>query len=40
MTQLRSTDHDAIVLRYFQNQNLTQVGAAFGVDEYAAQKRA
>ena len=39
MTQLRDKDHDAIVLRYFQNQNLTQVGAALGVDEYAAQKR-
>ena len=39
MAQLRDQDHDAIVLRYFQNQNLSQVGAALGVDEYAAQKR-
>jgi RNA polymerase sigma factor (sigma-70 family) len=39
MSRLLDKDHDAIVLRYFQNQNLSQVGAALGVDEYAAQKR-
>src|SRR5580698_4782049 len=39
MTHLSGKDHDAIVLRYFQKQNLTQVGAALGVNEYAAQKR-
>jgi RNA polymerase sigma factor (sigma-70 family) len=39
MAQLPGKDRDAIVLRYFQNKNLRDVGAVFGVDEYAAQKR-
>jgi uncharacterized protein (TIGR03435 family) len=39
MTQLRDRDRDAIVLRYFQNRSLREVGAALGVDESAAQKR-
>src|SRR5580765_6573151 len=39
MTQLRDKDRDAIVLRYFQNKSLRDVGTALGVDEYAAQKR-
>jgi hypothetical protein len=39
MVQLRDQDRDALVLRYFQNKNLRDVGAALGVDEYAAQKR-
>jgi RNA polymerase sigma factor (sigma-70 family) len=39
MAQLRDTDRDAIVLRYFQNKSLREVGARLGVDEYAAQKR-
>src|ERR1017187_7568216 len=39
MANLRDKDRDAIVLRYFQNQSLRDVGAALGVDEYAAQKR-
>lgn len=39
MTTLRDKDHDAIVLRYFQNRNLREVGVTLGVDEYAAQKR-
>jgi len=39
MAQLRERDRDAIILRYFQNKPLRDVGAALGVDEYAAQKR-
>lgn len=39
MAQLRDRDRDAIVLRYFQNRSLREVGAALGVDESAAQKR-
>jgi RNA polymerase sigma factor (sigma-70 family) len=39
MADLRDRDRDAIVLRYFQNRSLRDVGAALGVDEYAAQKR-
>ncbi len=39
MAQLRKTDRDAILLRYFQEKSLREVGAAFGVNEYAAQKR-
>jgi RNA polymerase sigma factor (sigma-70 family) len=39
MAQLRDKDRDAIVLRYFQNKSLREVGAAFGLNEYAAQKR-
>jgi uncharacterized protein (TIGR03435 family) len=39
MANLRDKDRDAIVLRYFQNRSLRDVGAALGVDEYAAQKR-
>ena len=39
MADLRDKDRDAIVLRYFQNRSLRDVGAVLGVDEYAAQKR-
>ena len=39
MAQLRDQDRDALVLRYFENRSLRDVGAALGVDEYAAQKR-
>ena len=39
MAQLQDKDRDAIVLRYFQNKSLRDVGAVLGVDEYAAQKR-
>jgi uncharacterized protein (TIGR03435 family) len=39
MEHLRGKDRDAIVLRYFQNKSLREVGATLGVDEYAAQKR-
>jgi len=31
------TDHDALVLRYFKNQNLRSVGLALGVSDDAAQ---
>ena len=39
MAQLRDSDRDAIVLRYFQNRSLQEVGGALGVEERAAQKR-
>jgi uncharacterized protein (TIGR03435 family) len=39
MAQLRESDRDAIVLRYFQNRSLQEVGNALGVEERAAQKR-
>ena len=39
MAQLRDRDRDAIVLRFFQNKNLKDVGAAMGLEERAAQKR-
>jgi RNA polymerase sigma factor (sigma-70 family) len=39
MANLRDKDRDAIVLRYFQNRSLRDVGAVLGVDEYAAQKQ-
>jgi RNA polymerase sigma factor (sigma-70 family) len=39
MAQLRDKDRDALVLRYFQNRTLREVGIVLGVDEYAAQKR-
>ena len=39
MTQLRDKDRDVIVLRFFQNKSLREVGATFGMNEYAAQKR-
>jgi RNA polymerase sigma factor (sigma-70 family) len=39
MADLRASDRDAIVLRFFQNQNLADVGAAMGIAERAAQKR-
>jgi RNA polymerase sigma factor (sigma-70 family) len=39
MAQLRDKDRDALVLRYFQNRTLREVGTVMGVDEYAAQKR-
>ena len=39
MAQLRDKDRDAVVLRYFQNRSLQEVGAALGVEERAAQKR-
>ena len=39
MARLRDKDRDAIVLRFFENKNLKEVGAALGQEERAAQKR-
>ena len=39
MAQLREKDRDALVLRFFQNRSLQEVGAALGIEEGAAQKR-
>lgn len=39
MDDLNSDDHDALVLRFFQDQDLRHVGSALGVGEDAAQKR-
>jgi len=39
MAKLRDKDRDALVLRYFQNKSLREVGALLSVDEAAAQKR-
>ena len=39
MARLRPADRDALVLRYFQNKSLREVGQALGVEERAAQKR-
>jgi RNA polymerase sigma factor (sigma-70 family) len=39
MSRLRDTDRDAIVLRFFENKSLQEVGAALGLEERAAQKR-
>ena len=39
MAQLRDKDRDAIVLRFFENKSLREVGLALGVEERAAQKR-
>ncbi len=39
MARLGATDRDAVVLRYFENKSLAEVGTALGVEERAAQKR-
>jgi RNA polymerase sigma factor (sigma-70 family) len=39
MSRLGTTDRDALVLRYFQNKSLSEVGAAMGLEERTAQKR-
>lgn len=39
MAALGEVDRDALVLRYFQNQSLRDVGRALGTSEDAAQKR-
>lgn len=39
MSDLREKDRDAIVLRYFENKSLREVGAALGVNDQAAHKR-
>ena len=39
MEQLGQKDHDALVLRFFENKNLSEVGAALGASEDAAKMR-
>lgn len=39
MAQLSEADRDAVVLRYFEDKSLREVGLALGVSEDAAQKR-
>src|SRR5262245_35771040 len=39
MSTLGQRDRDAVVLRYFENKSLQEVGAALGSSEDAAQKR-
>jgi RNA polymerase sigma factor (sigma-70 family) len=39
MSKLGTTDRDAIVLRFFENKSLREVGTAMGMEERAAQKR-
>ena len=39
MAQLRNKDRDAIVLRFFENKSLREVGTTMGLEERAAQKR-
>jgi len=39
MSKLGTTDRDAIVLRFFENKTLREVGTAMGMEERAAQKR-
>ena len=39
MAQLRDQDRDALVLRYFENKSLREVGDALGLQERTAQKR-
>lgn len=39
MLRLRDKERDAILLRYFENKSLHEVGDALGVEERAAQKR-
>ena len=39
MAHLRDKDRDAMLLRFFENKSLAEVGAALGMNEDAAQKR-
>ena len=39
MTRLREKDRTAVLLRYFENKSLVEVGAALGTTEEAAKKR-
>jgi RNA polymerase sigma factor (sigma-70 family) len=39
IAKLRAKDRDALILRYFENKNLHEVGDALGLEERAAQKR-
>ena len=39
MERMGQKDHDALVLRYFENKNFAEVGAALGTSEEAAKMR-
>src|ERR1017187_599461 len=39
MAKLGDKDRDAVLLRYFENKNFAEVGAALGTNEDAARKR-
>ncbi len=39
MAQLRDKDRDAVVLRFFENKSLREVGEVLGLEERTAQKR-
>jgi RNA polymerase sigma factor (sigma-70 family) len=39
MSRLGARDRDALLLRYFQNKSLSEVGAVLGLEERTAQKR-
>ena len=39
LAKLGKKDHDAVVLRFFENKNFNEVGAAIGVNENAAKMR-
>jgi RNA polymerase sigma factor (sigma-70 family) len=39
LQQLKEQDQDALVLRYFENRSLSEVGQAMGISEMAAGKR-
>jgi RNA polymerase sigma factor (sigma-70 family) len=39
LAQLGKTDHNAVVLRFFEGRNFNEVGAALGANEDAAKKR-
>ena len=39
LAELGKTDHDAIVLRFFEGKSMSEVGAALGASEDAAKKR-
>src|SRR5262249_31836537 len=39
LAKLGKKDHDAVVLRFFENKNFSEVGAAIGANENAAKMR-
>src|SRR5262249_23634596 len=39
VAKLRTSDRDALLLRFFQRKSMAEVGAALGVSEEAARKR-
>ena len=39
MTELDQAEHDVLVLRYFENRSLREVGQVLGVSKDAARKR-